>query len=233
MNDPAVDEGTQDLAFDIVAMRRGFVGGIVGIDDWDLSRTREAREIVIFDFGGREQAHAGIAPFKRTTDMRLGNALVHLAPGCVITLGTGEAPPANAAYPHMIRVLAPNGFRHGNVRTFECACEIVERGAWHETPPLRRVGKTATSADRVDEEDEDAGDAAEAGRAGRLGSAPRLEPEQGRKYSEPMFRIPVVGFTRTLRQGSWGRDEHGNPTYMSTHVRPSTRYKDKPERMAP
>lgn len=47
--------------------------------------------------------------------------------------------------------------------------------------------------------------------------------------SEPETQVPVQGYWRALREGSVGRDPHGNPTYGKTWVSPHLRWKDKPE----
>jgi len=223
-----------DPAFDIIGTRRGIVGGVVGIADWDVSRMREAREIVLYDFGGRQQAFDGCVGLHRAQDMRVSDVDKHFHPGCTVILGEGEAPPPNAPYPIKIRVLAPDGFTHDNIRTFERCVELIEDEAWGERPPVRTPAQSRAEAPESEEEEdgEDEDEVADAvpTRQRRLGAAPRLEPEQRGPNAKPKFQVPVTGFTRKLPPGHWGSDEFGNPTQGSTYVRGHDRYTKQPPR---
>lgn len=227
MPEEVQDDDPADVPFDIIGTRRGIVCGVIGVDDWDMSRMHVAKEMVLYDFGGRVEAFDGCVGFQQAQDMRLADVDRHFNPGCTIVLGEGVAPPPNARLPIKIRVLAPHGFTHGHIRTFERCVEIIEDEAWDERPPCRvpRPGAPAAEADR---------DAVEGPHPHvvqrRLGAAPVLEPEQRKSRAKPLFQVPVKGFPRRLRPGYKGKDEFGNPVEGWTWVSEQTRHKKLPPR---
>jgi len=224
-NTNAEDEATP---FDIVAVSRGFVVGVVGVDDWDVSRMREAHEIVLYDFGRREAAQQSLERLRETVDLRQLDVDVHFAPGDEVVLGDGCPPSLCARGPVKYVVRAAHGFTHGVMETVDLAIEIIRLKEWSAHPGARK----ARLADAGTVTPSPSGDAVAvatprpaAERRARLAATPRMRAEgpSDRDYTPPEFSVPVRGFYRPL-PGRIGKDEDGNyvvpdKTWVISHKR--------------
>lgn len=220
---------TVGLAFDFISVLRGCVGGVVGTEDFDVSRMRKAVQMVVYDFGTRQAAQDAAALFKATTDARYSDVERHFAPADTIVLGEGRKP-KGVHYPMAYIAIAPTEFRHDPLIVFERMVDIIEREAWGEHPELRSEPRSPRRP-----APEPAGEGRPARNPWRLKHLGRADPlnmelDVERSYTPPSFKVPVRGYDRRIKPTSKGRDRHGNVIYGSVYVGGYDRYKDLPDR---
>jgi hypothetical protein len=223
---------TVGAAFDFIVCRRGFIGGVVGTEDFDMARMHEAVEIVVFDLGSRDATKEHVAYLRTTMDLRMAEVVRRIAPSTELVLGSGKAP-KGINLPIMYRALAPREFRLTPIQVAELMIDLIEADDWDHAPELKESprGRGAPASSPKGEAGE-AGERGEAGRIKRLPKARRMVFDREVSYTPPSFKVPVGGYDRRIKPTSWGKDKHGNPMLGWTWVRDHERHADKPDRPA-
>ncbi len=221
---------TVGAAFDFIICRRGFIGGVVGTEDFDMSRMRETVEIVVFDMGSRDATKEHVAYFRTTMDLRMAEVVRRIAPSTELVLGSGKAP-KGINYPIMYRALAPREFRQTPIQVAESMIDLIEAEDWDQAPALKDSPRDRLS-EATSREGEPAGVRGETWRIKRLPKTRRMVFDREVAYTPPSFKVPVGGYDRRIKPTSWGKDKHGNPQLGWTWVRDHDRHKDKPDRPA-